>query len=141
MLFRSDKAVEKAQKVLDDIAEERKKVEAAQSEQALATPANEDIFQMAERAVNENKEKPKGGNDILFRESDEVNRKFNEQLSDFTIESADNFIFDLGHPSDILLSAGIRNLPIRLHGSKVAKKMKKHKLKNSMKIVKKIQMH
>ena len=57
---------------------------------------------------------------------DEVNGRFNEQLSQFTTENADKINFDLGLPSEKLLSAGVANKPIRLHGSKVTKKMKKH---------------
>lgn len=55
-----------------------------------------------------------------------TNDKFNEQLETFTVETADRYNFNLGRPSSVLLSAGIENKPIRLHGSKVAKKMKKH---------------
>lgn len=55
-----------------------------------------------------------------------TNDKFNEQLETFTIETADRYNFNLGRPSSVLLSAGIENKPIRLHGSKVAKKIRKH---------------
>lgn len=55
-----------------------------------------------------------------------TNDKFNEQLETFTIETADRYNFNLGRPSPVLLSAGIENKPIRLHGSKVAKKIRKH---------------
>ena len=56
----------------------------------------------------------------------QVNDKFNEQLGEFTMEDADNFVFDLGRPSEKLLSAGVADKPIRLNGSKLAKKIKKH---------------
>lgn len=55
-----------------------------------------------------------------------TNDKFNEQLETFTIETADRYYFNLGRPSPVLLSAGVENKPIRLHGSKVAKKVRKH---------------
>lgn len=55
-----------------------------------------------------------------------VNEKFNEQLTEFTEDNADKINFNLGSPSAKLLSAGVADKPIRLHGSKVAKKMKKH---------------
>ena len=55
-----------------------------------------------------------------------VNERFNEELADFSIKNADKIYFDLGMPSAELLAAGVENRPIRLHGSKVAKKMKKH---------------
>ena len=55
-----------------------------------------------------------------------VNERFNEELDDFSIKNADKIYFDLGMPSAELLAAGVENRPIRLHGSKVAKKMKKH---------------
>lgn len=68
------------------------------------------------------------GNNFRDTESgmEEVNERFNEQLDNFSIENADKFYFDLGMPSSELLAAGVENKPIRLHGSKVAKKMKKH---------------
>ena len=56
----------------------------------------------------------------------EVNDRFNEQLSEFTIEDADKFIFNLGRPSAKLKAAGVTDRPIRLNGSKLAKKIKKH---------------
>ena len=55
-----------------------------------------------------------------------VNERFNEQLAEFTEDNADKINFNLGSPSAKLLSAGVADKPIRLHGSKVAKKMKKH---------------
>ena len=55
-----------------------------------------------------------------------VNEKFNEQLAKFTEDNSDKINFNLGSPSAKLLSAGVADKPIRLHGSKVAKKMKKH---------------
>lgn len=57
---------------------------------------------------------------------EKVNEKFNEQLAEFTEDNADKINFNLGSPSAKLLSAGVADKPIRLHGSKVAKKMKKH---------------
>lgn len=72
----------------------------------------------------------KGVNPLAYaREESELkktNDKFNEQLETFTIETADRYNFNLGRPSSVLLSAGIENKPIRLHGSKVAKKIRKH---------------
>lgn len=55
-----------------------------------------------------------------------VNEKFNEQLAKFTEDNSDKINFNLGSPSAKLLSAGVADKPIRLHDSKVAKKMKKH---------------
>ena len=55
-----------------------------------------------------------------------VNERFNEQLDEFVLDNADKINFDLGTPSEKLLLAGVADRPIRLHGSKVAKKMKKH---------------
>ena len=56
----------------------------------------------------------------------EVNDRFNEQLDKFTIENADKFVFDLGRPSTKLKTAGVTDKPIRLNGSKLAKKIRKH---------------
>ncbi len=62
----------------------------------------------------------------IREELDRVNERFNEQLAKFTLDNADKINFNLGNPSEKLLSAGVADKPIRLHGSKVAKKMKKH---------------
>ena len=86
--------------------------------------AFDNLFGAIEEKVDE-----ETGNTILYRETDElsqVNARFNEELDAFSIENADKFYFDLGIPSSELLAAGVENRPIRLHGSKVAKKMKKH---------------
>ncbi len=57
---------------------------------------------------------------------EKVNAKFNEQLGSLTEENADRVILSLGTPSDILLSAGVEDKPMKLYGNKVMKKMRKH---------------
>lgn len=76
----------------------------------------------------------KSGESVRFRmddgtsakEMEAVNRKFNEELSTLSEENADKVTFNLGTPSDILLAAGVANKPMKLYGSKVIKKMRKH---------------
>jgi len=58
-----------------------------------------------------------------------MNDRFNYELENFTPENADSKVFELGKPSDILLNAGIENKPLKLYGSKLLKKMKKHGFK------------
>lgn len=75
------------------------------------------------------KDKAERERDVRFREvdhSDGVNEGFNEELTNFTEENADKIHFDLGMPSAALLSAGVENKPIKLYGSKLLAKMKKH---------------
>ena len=60
---------------------------------------------------------------------DAINRRFNKELSGLTEENADKVILDLGNPSDVLLSAGVSDKPMKLYGNKVIKKMKKHGFK------------
>jgi putative uncharacterized protein (fragment) len=55
-----------------------------------------------------------------------VNEQFNRELAGLTEENADTKIFNLGSPSSILLSAGVKDKPMKLYGNKVIKKMKKH---------------
>lgn len=55
-----------------------------------------------------------------------VNQRFNEQLDSFTEENANAVIFDLGMPSPMLMAGGVPNKPIRLYGSKLLKKIRKH---------------
>ena len=67
--------------------------------------------------------------ELLFRndeELEEVNQRFNEELENLTEENADKVTLWLGKPSDVLLSSGIENKPLKLYGNKVIKKMKKH---------------
>ena len=67
--------------------------------------------------------------ELLFRNDDGidvVNERFNEELAGLTEENADKVALWLGNPSDILLSAGVENKPMKLYGNKVIKKMKKH---------------
>ncbi len=66
------------------------------------------------------------GHVSLGEDLEAVNERFNEQLDEFILDNADKINFDLGTPSEKLLLAGVADRPIRLHGSKVAKKMKKH---------------
>ena len=67
---------------------------------------------------------------IRFRRSqeelEEVNDRFNEQLERLNEETANSTILSLGYPSNVLLSAGVADKPMRLYGNKVIKKMKKH---------------
>lgn len=71
-----------------------------------------------------------GTEGIRFRrgqeELEEVNDRFNEQLERLNEETANSTILSLGSPSNVLLSAGVADKPMRLYGNKVIKKMKKH---------------
>ncbi len=70
------------------------------------------------------------GNQIMSdnnaNDIDAVNERFNEQLEGLTEENADSVAFDLGRPSAILRAAGVEDMPMKLYGNKVIKKMKKH---------------
>ena len=59
-------------------------------------------------------------------ELEEANQRFNEELENLTEENADKVTLWLGKPSDVLLSSGIENKPLKLYGNNVIKKMKKH---------------
>ena len=56
----------------------------------------------------------------------EVNKRFNEELSGLTEENADKVMLMLGSPSIVLRAAGVIDKPMKLYGAKVIKKMKKH---------------
>ncbi len=56
----------------------------------------------------------------------EANRRFNEQLARLTEENADRITLWLGRPSAVLRAAGVEDKPMKLYGSKVMKKMRKH---------------
>ena len=57
---------------------------------------------------------------------EDVNERFNEELEGLTDENADGRILMLGNPSKVLLSAGISNKPLKLYGSKLKAKARKH---------------
>jgi len=56
----------------------------------------------------------------------EINSRFNEELRALTPENANSVVLKLGNPSEILLNAGMEDKPLKLYGSKLLKKMKKH---------------
>ena len=59
-------------------------------------------------------------------DTEEVNARFNDELSGLTEANADKVVLSLGRPSGILLSAGVEDRPMKLYGNKVMKKMRKH---------------
>ena len=70
-----------------------------------------------------------GKGETRFRVTDDIedaNARFNEELEKLNEENADSIILSLGRPSDILISAGVEDKPMKLYGNKVIKKMKKH---------------
>lgn len=56
----------------------------------------------------------------------EIDELFEEQLSKFSPKTADRTIFNLGNPSNKVRSAGVFDKPIKLYGSKVMEKIRKH---------------
>lgn len=68
---------------------------------------------------------PDGGG-TRYRLIEEVNDDYNKKLEGLNESNADKVQFNLGNPSDILLSAGVEDKPMKLYGNKVIKKMKKH---------------
>jgi len=58
-----------------------------------------------------------------------MEENFNSKLQNFTPQNADKTIFYLGNPSNILLNVGIEDKPLKLFGSKLLKKIKKHGFK------------
>ncbi|MBU3813567.1 MAG: hypothetical protein H9791_03540 [Candidatus Bacteroides intestinipullorum] len=75
------------------------------------------------------KRQSQNGDELRFREIQEVNERFNEKLSGLTEDNADKVTLDLGNPSSVLLAAGVEDKPMKLYGNKVIKKMKKHGFK------------
>ena len=57
---------------------------------------------------------------------EKVNERFNEQLGTLTEKNADSVVFSLGRPSRLLRLAGVKDMPMKLYGNKVMKKMRKH---------------
>ena len=63
---------------------------------------------------------------VMYRRStpaiNKVNRQFNEELKSLN----DKSVLLLGNPSSVLVSAGIKNNPMKLYGTKLIAKAKKH---------------
>lgn len=70
--------------------------------------------------------------DIRYREGDNlddiesVNERFNKELERLNEDNAQSVILNVGNPGEVLLSAGISDMPIRLYGNKLLKKVRKH---------------
>lgn len=60
------------------------------------------------------------------REIERVNAVFNDELDAFSEDNANRIIFSLGRPSEVLRAAGVLDMPMKLYGSKLLKKIKKH---------------
>lgn len=60
------------------------------------------------------------------REIERVNAVFNDDLDAFSEDNANRIIFSLGRPSEVLRAAGVPDMPMKLYGSKLLKKIKKH---------------
>ena len=58
--------------------------------------------------------------------TEKANGQFNEELARLTEANADKVVLSLGEPSAVLVAAGVEDKPMKLYGSKVIKKMKKH---------------
>ena len=87
-----------------------------------------DVAKQAELKVGNYTSKPSPTDPEVAEagELEEVNERFNEELSGLTEENADKVVLSLGRPSAVLLSAGVSDKPMKLYGNKVVKKMKKH---------------
>ena len=60
------------------------------------------------------------------REIERANAVFNDELDAFSEDNANRIIFSLGRPSEVLRAAGVPDMPMKLYGSKLLKKIKKH---------------
>jgi hypothetical protein len=68
-------------------------------------------------------------NKILFATNVKFNYKLNKQIKG---ELPDHFIYDLGFPSDILLSTGVPNLKIEMNAIKLKEKAESEKYQYSL---------
>lgn len=60
------------------------------------------------------------------REIERANAVFNAELDAFSEDNANRITFSLGRPSEVLRAAGVSDMPIKLYGNKLLKKIKKH---------------
>lgn len=55
-----------------------------------------------------------------------IDLEFKSQLATLDADNADSIVFNLGRPSNKVLSAGVADRPLKLYGNKLLKKMRKH---------------
>lgn len=60
------------------------------------------------------------------REIERTNAVFNDELDAFSEDNANRITFSLGRPSEVLRAAGVSDMPMKLYGNKLLKKIKKH---------------
>ena len=60
------------------------------------------------------------------REIERANAVFNAELDAFSEDNANRITFSLGRPSEVLRAAGVSDMPMKLYGNKLLKKIKKH---------------
>jgi len=60
------------------------------------------------------------------REIERANAVFNDELDAFSEDNANRITFSLGRPSEVLRAAGVSDMPMKLYGNKLLKKIKKH---------------
>ena len=73
----------------------------------------------------ENPKLPGENNNLRYREDEEELARINERFND-GLNNPEGKTFNLGNPSNIVLSAGLPNKPYKLHGDKIIHKAKKH---------------
>ena len=118
--FEFTEQLKKAHERYDEYSELMKKeLEEKEKKYAEMDSEVEDIDDVSEADEAEEEEE---GDDVLYRDSEEeveeVNSRFNEELQrqiDGTLPKG--HVYDMGMPSDVLLSTGIPDLPIRLQAS------------------------
>lgn len=122
-------------------AEEYKEFVSLFLEGATATEKKhvQSVMDRVDKIVDDYRRLAEGDNSVLslannarFSISPDIlaaNEKYNEELDALTQENADRMIFDLGTPSAYLKSAGVHSKPMKLYGSKIIKKQKKHGFK------------
>ena len=90
---------------------------------------NPTVFDAADTEVMRRKT---GFDEVMYsdgavrEELDRVNERFNNLLGILTAENADKVVLSLGTPSRVLQLAGVKDMPMKLYGNKVMKKMRKH---------------
>ena len=88
-----------------------------------------DVFDAADTEVMRRKtgfDKVMYSDGAIREELDRVNERFNNLLATLTDKNADKVVLSLGYPSRVLRLAGVKEMPMKLYGNKVMKKMRKH---------------
>lgn len=126
--FEFEKELEQAKERFEEYSELMKKE--LEEKEAKYAEMDSEVEELDSDEITAAEEASEEEEETLYRDAedeiDDANEQFNEDLNGLTEKNADRVILSLGRPSAVLRAAGVTDMPMKLYGNKVIKKMKKH---------------